>query len=273
MGCGGLIATDNRLIVANETFSLKLKIKEFPYNKISFVQFSTGTWRGERNITIHAYDGKKEVFNAASNDEAIGFTAHLREKIHSNITTSVPDDYKTAKVYAINNAIRGLDNFDLAPVHRGEIKQLPDILGENELPEKMMCVIYDGWDGMLFATPSRLIFVPSGGKRSLRIEAFPYDAITSVESSTGIVFGKMTIYSSGMEATFETIVDQEFEEYLRAKIPASAPSPATSDYAPAPPMMGTVSVADELEKLHNLVDKGILMQEEFEVLKKKLIQI
>ena len=81
---------------------------------------------------------------------------------------------------------------------RGEIKELPLILWENELPEKLITGTYNNGRGMLVATNRRLIFIDKG-MVSLKVEDFSYDKISSIESKTGMVFGSLTIYASGKQ--------------------------------------------------------------------------
>ena len=253
---GLLVATDRRLIFVDKEMG-SLKVDDFPYDEISYVESSTGTLSGE--ITVHV-SGNKEVFGGDT-WRVQRLTRHLQDKISAH--AAVPAESKSD---VINDAILKLGGTKELLDMSG-IKQLPDILGDTELPEKMTFAEYDGWVGMLFATASRLIFAPTVGKPPSKVESFPYDTIAFVESSTGMLFGKITIYSSGNKETFDQVDNgaiREFEEYMQAKIPAPAPTP---------PIPGQVSVADELKKLLGLVDRGILTQEEFEVQKKKLLQI
>ena len=136
---------------------------------------------------------------------------------------------------------------------------------ENELPEKLITGTYNNGQGILVATNRRLIFIDKG-ILSLKVEDFSYDKITSIESKTGIVFGRLTIYASGNKEKFE-YADKEllrdFAEFLRAEISTQKPqsSPVASSPVENPSL--TMSVADELEKLAGLRDRGIITEEEF----------
>ena len=108
----------------------------------------------------------------------------------------------------------------------------------------------------------------------LGVKSFSYGEIESVESSTGMFFGKIIIGLSGGKEVFDSSTNgnvRDFDEYIRAKITISSDTPAPDTPSPQPVVLGHLSVADELEKLHGLVIKGILTQEEFEVEKKKLL--
>ena len=173
---------------------------------------------------------------------------------------------------ALNLVLQKIDNVDKW-INRWEIKELPSILWENEFPEKLITGRYNNGWGILVATNRRLIFIDKG-MLSLKVEDFSYDKIASIESKTGVVFGSLTIYASGNKEKFE-YADKEllrgFADFLRAKL--STQKSQSSPAAPSPvenPSL-TISVADELEKLAGLRDRGIITDEEFSAQKAKLL--
>lgn len=77
---------------------------------------------------------------------------------------------------------------------RKEIKELPNILWEDEKIEKL-------W--------------------GLRVEDFPYDKVTSIQHETGMLLGKITIFASGNKAVIDQVDKQQARniyEYVRARI-------------------------------------------------------
>ena len=185
--------------------------------------------------------------------------------------TTIGFGIQGTKDEALNSVLRKIDGVDKW-MTRGEIKELPSILWENELPEKLITGRYNNGRGMLVATNRRLIFIDKG-MVSLKVEDFSYDKIASIESKTGMVFGSLTIYASGNKEKFE-YADKEllrgFADFLRAKISTQKPqsSPVSS---PVENPSSTISVADELEKLAGLRDRGIITKEEFSAQKAKLL--
>ena len=185
--------------------------------------------------------------------------------------TTIGFEMQGTKDEALNSVLRKIDGVDKW-MTRGEIKELPSILWENELPEKLITGRYNNGRGMLVATNRRLIFIDKG-MVSLKVEDFSYDKIASIESKTGMVFGSLTIYASGNKEKFE-YADKEllrgFADFLRAKISTQKPqsSPVSS---PVENPSSTISVADELEKLAGLRDRGIITKEEFSAQKAKLL--
>ena len=185
--------------------------------------------------------------------------------------TTIGFEMQGTKDEALNSVLRKIDGVDKW-MTRGEIKELPSILWENELPEKLITGRYNNGRGILVATNRRLIFIDKG-MLSLKVEDFSYDKIASIESKTGMVFGSLTIYASGNKEKFEYAdkgLLRGFADFLRVKISTqkSQSSPVSS---PVENPSSTISVADELEKLAGLRDRGIITEEEFSAQKAKLL--
>jgi len=152
-----------------------------------------------------------------------------------------------------------------------EIKQLPAILWEDEVVEKLVQGIYSSGYGILVATNKRLIFVDKGLIYGLRVEDFPYDKITSIQYETGVFYGEIKIFASGNKADITQISKKQardFAEYVRARI--SGVKEHASVYAPAQTSSG--DVITQLERLAELKEQGILSEEEFLTLKKKILE-
>ncbi len=164
-----------------------------------------------------------------------------------------------------------------------EIKELPNILWEDEKLEKLVQGFYSKGNGILVATNKRLIFIDKGLLYGLRVEDFPYDKISSIQYSTGLALGKITIFTSGNKAVIEQIDKGQtkvFAEYVRARISG------TTDHAifqsdKKPESQTTVDaspnneedIVELLERLGKLKDQGILTEEEFTAKKKQVLAI
>ncbi len=153
---------------------------------------------------------------------------------------------------------------------RKEIKQLPNILWEDERVERIVQGSYNDGLGVLVATNKRLVFVDKGIV-GLRVEDFPYDRISSIEYSTGLLGGKLTFFASGNRAEIKYVPKDQcrnFAEYVRAR------STAPSSHASAPPATiasAESSVIEQLKELGQLKEQGILTEEEFTAQKAKLL--
>jgi hypothetical protein len=154
-----------------------------------------------------------------------------------------------------------------------EIQYLPNILWEDETVEKLVESFYEKGQGILVATNKRLVFLDKGRLGGLRVKDFPYDVITSIQYSTGLLMGEITIFSSGDKSTIGNISKQlvaNFAEYVRARITPTS-QPVTTP-APAPPSaQPQEDMISKLERLGALKDNGIISDKEFEEQKAKIL--
>ena len=264
---GVLVATNRRLLIVDKGLFGKRKNEDFTYDKITTIESSTGRVSGE--LTVYA-SGNRETFKNVYKDTCQDFAAHLRNKLNrpleqSTAPSTMKDD--TAKATAIARATERIPAADRRFLAKREIDELPNILWEGEIVERLITGTYDDGLGVLAATNRRLIFIDKGLFGKLRIEDFTYDKITTIESSTGIIAGKLTVYASGNKESIENVYKftcQDFAAHLRNKL--NRPS----EQATAPSTVA-VSVADELGKLAALRDSGVLTQEEFDQQKQRLL--
>lgn len=152
---------------------------------------------------------------------------------------------------------------------RREIKELPNILWEDEELLNLVQGMYNTANGILIATNRRLIFIDKGIFGRLKVEDFPYEKISSMLYSTGIMFGKVTLFTSGNRAEITQIEKAHvrvFAETIRARISSNDAPKETRELKNS-----TVSAADEILKYKNLLDAGAVTQEEFDTKKKELL--
>jgi hypothetical protein len=177
-----------------------------------------------------------------------------------------------SKEQAIEDALSRIDGVSRF-LGRREVKELPNILWEDELPERIAQGLYKNGSGILVATNKRLIFVDKGLLWGLRVEDFPLDKISSIEYQTGIMFGRIIIYASGNKADIEQVDKKsvrDFAEYVRARITkatahASLPASLTAQQSEPEDAIA------RLERLARLREVGTITPEEFEQMKRKLI--
>jgi hypothetical protein len=84
VGTGVLVATNKRLIFVDKGIG-KLRVEDFPYDKISSIQYETGWMSG--TITIFASGNKAEIKNVVK-DSCKGFADYVRARI-SPVSESV----------------------------------------------------------------------------------------------------------------------------------------------------------------------------------------
>jgi len=176
-------------------------------------------------------------------------------------------------IFEIQSQIKNLGGFE-SFLGRKEIKELPSILWEDECVENIIQGTYNNGNGILVATNRRLVFVDKGFLFGLKVEDFPYDKISSIQYETGILMGKLTIFTSGNKAIIDNVIKAKvrvFGDSVRAKI--SAPKEIASQIAPIVVSQQPIDIADQLERLAKLKEQGILTDEEFAQQKKKILGI
>jgi Bacterial PH domain/Short C-terminal domain len=153
-----------------------------------------------------------------------------------------------------------------------ELKGLVELLAEDEEVLNLARGEYDDRQGLVVLTDRRVLFTERGMMRS-RLEDFPYDRISSVQTSTGMVHGTLKLFVSGNAAEIKDVYPKErapeIGDYIRSRIHQKP----TTDAPPAqetggPPASDPVA---QLKQLAELRDAGIVTPEEFEAKKAELL--
>ncbi len=264
---GVLVATNDRVIHVRFTKGGKqVSWKQLPYAQINSVDVS------DPNDAIR-FAGTDDDIRVTKAEPLLvpRFADFVREKVAPYIAAEAEAaEHSQSKANSIMEALRN-SGADTAMFSKWEVGALPDILADGELPEKVVGGKYNGSIGILVATDRRLLFVDKGLFGSLQVEDFPYPMIQSVRSTAGAMFGSVTIRTAGGSAMIDDIVKRfasEMAAHVRYKTMGlngtAAPTAAAG-------VGGSISIADELLKLAQLRDAGILTDEEFEARKTKLL--
>lgn len=193
----------------------------------------------------------------------------LKNKIEKEISDIEYDKIKTkSKIDEIKDDIKniGADNISMF-LGRKEINELPNILSNSERVDNIIQGTYDNGQGVLISTNSRLVFIDKGLIYGLKVEDFPLDKISSIQYETGLIFGKVKIYTSGNTAVIDNIEKtsaRKFAEFVRNKL--SQPKELQLQGTPQ------IDIFEKIEKLAKLKESGILSEEEFMEQKKKLLE-
>lgn len=179
-------------------------------------------------------------------------------------------DLKNARLNEIKKQIQELKLSNISNyLGRKEINELPQILAESETIDNIAQGTYNNGQGILVSTNRRLVFVDKGLLYGLKVEDFPLDKITTIQYETGLLLGEIKIHTSGNIAKIDNVekaTARAFAEFVRNKL--SQPKETI-----APIINNQPDVYDQLEKLAKLKEQGILTQEEFDVQKKKLLNL
>lgn len=149
-----------------------------------------------------------------------------------------------------------------------EIKHLAEYLRAGERVDEMAAGFYGKGHGLLVLTDLRVLFVLHG-ILTQQTEDFPIDKISSIQWSAGPITGVVTIFTSGNKAEIRnveknagrTIVDKV---RTRTSHRDTAPAPAT-----APP--ASPDVVDQIRRLGELRDAGVVTVAEFDAKKAELL--
>ena len=174
----------------------------------------------------------------------------------------------------IKTEISQLDGFEQL-ITRKEIKELPQILWDDEHIHAIISGFYNKGNGLLLASTSRLIFVDKGILGGMKVEDFPLNQVSSIQYETGIMFGKVTIFTSSNKATIEQVEKQaakRFAEVSRRLI-SKKESAETGESVKQQEIKSKKSSGNlsELERLAKLYEAGHLSDEEFAKSKSKLL--
>lgn len=156
---------------------------------------------------------------------------------------------------------------------KGEIKELPYIL---DLDEKILAIIDAQFAkttdaGILLVTPKRIISVSKAMFSPAKVNEFLNDNILEVSFVKNFVSPNIRIHTKEKTVEFESFFNKDYAEdfyHFISKIYNKEASKASS------PEQNTVSesVLEQLEKLGQLRENGILTEEEFTSQKKKLLE-
>ena len=273
MGNGLMVATDRRIVWLRK--GRNLNVREMPYAAMYSVESKVSGFSGG-TIAFAGAGTSLEVSNATKSLTP-AFADFVREKAAPFIAAAADAEAEAAELTkarakAITEALQASGG-DRTAFAGWEFQALQSILVDGELPEMVVSGWYNSSNGILVATDRRLLFVDKGFLGSLQVEDFPYSTIQSVHSSSGAVLGSITIKSTGSTGLIENIpkhLANDIGNFVRKKsmdtnattAPVSTEKPTTS---------GQVGLADELLKLSQLRDAGILTDEEFQAQKSKLL--
>ncbi|WBX97532.1 PH domain-containing protein [Chryseobacterium gambrini] len=156
---------------------------------------------------------------------------------------------------------------------KGEIEELPYVL---DLDEKILAIIDAQFAkttdaGILLVTPKRIISVSKAMFSPAKVNEFLNDNILEVSFVKNFVSPNIRIHTKEKTVEFESFFNKDYAEdfyHFISKIYNKEASKASS------PEQNTVSesVLEQLEKLGQLRENGILTEEEFTSQKKKLLE-
>jgi hypothetical protein len=110
------------------------------------------------------------------------------------------------------------------------------------------------------------------------LEDFPLDKVNSVQWSSGLAFGKLIIFAAGNKAEIGNMSKKDgkdLADLVRDRITSggkASDESASTRIVEVPTANVSASVADELKKLADLRDAGVLSDGEFQEQKARLLR-
>lgn len=147
-----------------------------------------------------------------------------------------------------------------------EIKYLPEILKEDEKVLGLTSGLMDGNTWIIAFTKKRIIFLDKGMFYGLKQVETPLSKINSIEHSTGFLMGDIAIWDGASKMKIGCILKESVVPFVNA-----LNDTIDELKSPTTPTLGNVSVSDELIKLSELKEKGILTEDEFLEQKRKIL--
>ena len=164
---------------------------------------------------------------------------------------------------------------------KAEVKELPSILSANEtlisVVEGFLKKIHNrevgGW-GLVILTDKRVLFYRKSFIGTVTSEEIPISRVSSVSFRKGMLSASLAVITSGNEALVEQCNKDEAKRFcdkIQRMIsdPGAAPTVTTAAASAAPAAAPTQM--EQLEKLFDMKQKGILTEDEFSVQKAKLL--
>lgn len=221
----------------------------------------------QENKTAEAHDKKTQ----AEEQKKLKAEQKKEELINYMQEKAEESSQKKLKLEEIKATIQNLKLDNISSFFgRKEINELPSILSPDEQINNIIQGMYNGGQGILVSTNRRLIFIDKGLLYGVKVEDFPLDKITSIQYETGLIFGKVKIHTSGNIALIDQVeksASRKFAEFVRDKLSQPKETVVQVIQSSQQP-----DILEQIEKLAQLKQKGILSDEEFAEQKKKLLE-
>jgi len=148
-----------------------------------------------------------------------------------------------------------------------EFKHLPKILTDDEYLKALASGLMHGHTWLIVTTNKRVIFLDRGFFYGLKQIQIPLSKINSISQKQGIVFGEIHIWDGASRTEISNVPKSVVTNFVNNTNLAIE----ELHQALKQPESGSGSISDELLKLADLKEKGILTEEEFENQKQKLL--
>ena len=271
---GTLVATINRLVFTHKPTLGKPHTVSIAYETIEDVTHTTGRVWGSVSAWVN---GMEQKFDKIDQGKVAGWVRYIQQ--HANLTQEQPGPGTEVPPHTVEAYLRRLDKAHREALLDGADPQLlADLLEPGELVEQIHATVYTddyilevhNLPGVVVRTDQRLVFFSNFHQSTPYWSAFAYSDIDSIDHTRGRFMGSITIGVAQGTSKFDSLPDGEVEEWIqciqeRAGL-KEAPQQPQQTVTQQPP-----SRLDELKKLGELRDSGVLTDDEFEAEKARLL--
>ncbi|WP_285110379.1 PH domain-containing protein [Pediococcus sp. AC40] len=155
-----------------------------------------------------------------------------------------------------------------------EVKALPEILNDDETIQYATSGFVDGNTVLIVLTQKRILFIDKGLIFGIKSTEIPLDMVNGVSYSKGLLFGKISI-TNGAVTTLVEQVDKNTAPIMVNKIKESSEKYKESLHTLSSNISSTTPLdgPDQIKKYKELLDEGIITQEEFNAKKKQILEL
>lgn len=153
-----------------------------------------------------------------------------------------------------------------------EIEELPNILSKEESIKAITSGLTGGNTWLIVCTNKRVLMLDKGLLYGLKFVDIPLDRVNSITYTTGLMFGNLAITDGAITRIIEN-VSKETVSFFADTVNKQKELYIQSRYTPVTQVADTISAADEILKFKGLLDIGVITKEEFEMKKKKLLNL
>ncbi len=273
---GIAVATDLRMIFLDKGKRGEYKSAQVPYDEM---------WKVEHEAKffghVLTFDGPCIQEHKFKDIHEHSAAESLAAYVQDRVTLEYRPHMKEARIHPIDEQWNKVKPAQWSEhTHSGEREMLHTLL---EAGETIMALLggHFGPDlgqaqpgktlhkGIAVATDRRVLMVDKGLFGSTEVAEMRYQSIESITYSTGMLMAGMRITGRGTASfRIENVQKPEvkpFVDYVRSQVVTQqTPTVQVKE-------SGAASVADELEKLAGLLERGYVTQDEFDAMKKQLL--
>lgn len=147
-----------------------------------------------------------------------------------------------------------------------EVKELPNIIQDNEEITYATSGMVDGNTWLIVSTNKRIIFLDKGMFFGLKQIEIPLNKVNSIGHKKGLVLGEIEVWDGASRTKITHVSKESLVPFVEAV------NKSKENLEKQQNIGNQISVADELMKFKQLLDQGIITQEEFEIKKKELLR-